>query len=140
MMMSFFFFPFLTLTPFAPFIPLVLTFVLFVGQDVEQPVATTNPPAIQEMNTEKQVEAELPNAVEVAIKKAAFQETRIPVEQLQIIQSEPRTWPDGCLGLADSETVCTQALVRGWAVIVQFGEQQWQYRTNESGSLVKLEQ
>jgi hypothetical protein len=46
------------------------------------------------------------------------------------VEAEQRIWPDGCLGLAEPDEFCTQALVRGWRVVVTDGEREWIYRTS----------
>jgi hypothetical protein len=62
-----------------------------------------------------------------------------PQTSLQIVSAEQRTWNDGCLGLAKPGVLCTQALVPGWRIRVEGKTQRWIYRTNQTGSVVKLE-
>jgi hypothetical protein len=75
-----------------------------------------------------------------AIFKEVSQKSGIQASQLRIVKVERETWSDGCLGLGGSDGVCTQSLVPGWRVTVASGEQRWVYRTNESGSSVKLDE
>jgi len=81
----------------------------------------------------------LPDTVKAAVMKDATQRLKLPATDLRIQRSERKTWPDGCLGLADPGVLCTQALVSGWAVTVQSKQQRLIYRTNASGSVVKLD-
>lgn len=81
----------------------------------------------------------LPASVKAAVLKDATQRLKLPTSDLRIQRSERKTWPDGCLGLADPDVLCTQALVSGWAVTVQSKQQRLIYRTNASGSVVKLD-
>ncbi|HEY9845280.1 MAG TPA: hypothetical protein V6D03_03695, partial [Candidatus Caenarcaniphilales bacterium] len=83
----------------------------------------------------------LPQAVVEEVLQDASQRTGKTTSALKIVQGEKRTWPDECLGLKASAIVCTQALVEGWRVSVETLEGiQLIYRTNDSGSLVKLDE
>ncbi|HEY9633248.1 MAG TPA: S-layer homology domain-containing protein [Coleofasciculaceae cyanobacterium] len=82
----------------------------------------------------------LPQSMTDAIFKEVSQKSGVQASQLRIVKVERETWSDGCLGLANADTMCTQATVPGWRVIVANGEQRWVYRTNESGSLMKLDE
>lgn len=79
-----------------------------------------------------------PDAVAQAVLQDASARASLPAEKLRILQAEPQNWPDGCLGLASPDTICTQAVVKGWRVTVVSGQGHLIYRTNDSGSLVKL--
>ncbi len=81
----------------------------------------------------------LPPIIAKAVLQAASQQSGLPIFQLRIVRAKYVIWPNGCLGLGGSDQVCTQALVPGWRVTVEGGQQRWVYRTNESGSLVLLE-
>ncbi len=52
---------------------------------------------------------------------------------------QPKTWPDGCLGLAKPGEFCTQALVQGWRIILTDNQKTWVYRTDSSGANLRLE-
>jgi hypothetical protein len=90
----------------------------------------------QSQSVEDTVES-LPNAIAEAVLKDVQERTGMQVADLKIVKVERQTWSDGCLGLGG---VCTQALVPGWQVLVASEKQLWVYRTNESGSLVKLDE
>lgn len=82
----------------------------------------------------------LPPEVQSAVFKDTVNRTSKTVDALRVVEAEPQNWTDGCLGLAKPEEICTQAIVPGWRVIVSDGMREWNYRTNDSGSLVKLEE
>jgi hypothetical protein len=63
----------------------------------------------------------------------------LPKSDLQIVQAKALTWQDVCLGLSHSSNVCKETPVPGWRVKVTNGSLHWFYRTDSSGSLVKLE-
>jgi hypothetical protein len=85
-------------------------------------------------------DSNLPDSVAKAVLQDAQMRSRLSVKQWRIVNTEPRNWPDGCLGLAPPGTFCTQIVVPGWQVTVESGQKSFVYRTNNSGSLVKLEQ
>lgn len=85
-------------------------------------------------------DSNLPDSVAKAVLQDAQKRSHLSVKQLRIANAEPRNWPDGCLGLAVPGTFCTQVVVPGWQVTVESGQKSFIYRTNTSGSLVKLEQ
>lgn len=84
------------------------------------------------------IEGNLPNAVAQAVLKDATRQPNV-YRGLRIVQAEPQDWPDGCLGLAERGVFCTQAIVPGWRVLLEDEGQTFVYRTNASGSVVKLE-
>lgn len=84
-------------------------------------------------------EANLPNAVAQAVLQDASNQFNVPTRQLRIVRSESREWPNSCLGLAQSDRGCAQVMVPGWRVMVEGARQGLIYRTNQSGSLVMLE-
>ena len=58
-------------------------------------------------------------------------------DELQLLEYEYVTWPNGCLGVS-MRAVCTQATVPGFRIRVLFREQTFEYRTNLQGSLIVL--
>jgi hypothetical protein len=100
----------------------------------------TQSPAEQVNNASLNQTSDLPEAVSNAVLKDASKRAGQSNDKLKIIASESRNWRDGCLGLAEPGSICTQVLVPGWEVKVSNAESQtWVYRTNNSGSMVKLE-
>lgn len=67
------------------------------------------------------------------------QQTGIPKGKLKITQYSPQTWSNGCLGIAKSNEICTQALVEGWRVVVLGNSRTWVYRSDRNGQIVRLE-
>ncbi len=83
--------------------------------------------------------ASLPDQVANQVKTAIAQSANISAEAIQITNAEPHTWPNGCLGLANPDEFCTQALVEGWQVEATNGETTWTYRTDATGSQIRPE-
>ncbi|MDX2231687.1 MAG: hypothetical protein NW220_18780 [Leptolyngbyaceae cyanobacterium bins.349] len=67
------------------------------------------------------------------------QRTGIAANQLQLVEAKSQTWPNGCLGLAKPDEMCTQAMVDGWRVVFANGNRRWVYRTNGNGRTYRLE-
>lgn len=82
----------------------------------------------------------IPQSVESAVAQDIIRDFGIDPGNQMIVSTDRRTWPDGCLGLAEPDEFCTQVLVAGWQVTVQSGERVFVYRTDESGSIVKLDE
>lgn len=81
----------------------------------------------------------LPRSLANLVLQDAAQRLNRSTRSLQIAQAERQTWSDGCLGLAQRDVLCTQALVPGWRVVVEGGQRRLVYRTNTSGSVIKLD-
>ena len=60
----------------------------------------------------------------------------LPPEEISIVSTEAVEWPDGCLGVQRPGIMCTQAIVPGYRIILQAGDEQYEFRTNTSGSQV----
>ncbi|MDB9349109.1 hypothetical protein [Nodularia spumigena] len=93
---------------------------------------------LAEKNTATNPSTNLPESVRNAVLEAASQRLELPTSQLNIIAAEQRTWSDGCLGLVGPGQFCAQALVEGWRVTVGAGNQTLVYHTNDTGSVIKL--
>ncbi|MEX0271162.1 hypothetical protein AB3R30_18655 [Leptolyngbyaceae cyanobacterium UHCC 1019] len=83
--------------------------------------------------------AKLPSTIADTIRQDLSQKTGIPADKLQLVQSTPKTWSDGCLGLAKADEMCSQAMVPGWQVVFSNGTQRWVYRTNATGKVYRME-
>ena len=70
---------------------------------------------------------------------ALASELGISAGQITVTNIEPVNWPDGCLGLAGPDAVCTQAIVSGYRVTLAARQAQYIFRTNESGSVTRPE-
>lgn len=84
-------------------------------------------------------EVQLPDEVGDRVLQRAAQDSGRPVAQWQIVNASSETWPDGCLGLGGPAELCSMAMVPGWRVEVTNGQQQWVYRTNETGQVIRRE-
>jgi len=56
---------------------------------------------------------------------------------VSLVSAEPVEWPDACLGVSTPGTVCAQVITPGYRVIVSAGGAQYEFHTNQSGSVVR---
>lgn len=90
------------------------------------------------LETRTTTSGNLPQSVASAVLREISSRFNVS-SRLQIIRAEQRTWNNGCLGLENRGVFCTQAQVPGWLVTVEGRQQVWVYRTDASGSLVRLD-
>ncbi len=100
--------------------------------------STTNVPAMSQPNNRPSTANQAPapaviQSVRQAVKK------QFGVAQVAVVSVTEQNWPDGCLGLAKAEEVCTMAVVTGWRVEVSDKLQTWYYRTDRTGKTIRLE-
>jgi hypothetical protein len=96
-------------------------------------VGLTIPTPVAQVPTET-----VPVAISVVLKQDLSQRTGISSEKLRITEAGRRTWPNGCLGLAQPGEFCTQMMVTGWQVTFSDGANRWVYRTDDSGRVYRL--
>ena len=70
--------------------------------------------------------------------QVAASQTRLPVNQLRIVDAEPQMW-NACLGIAPaSNEGCAEIAISGWRVIVAGPQRTWIYHANDDASDVRL--
>lgn len=74
-----------------------------------------------------------------AVLQDVSQQSGLPISDLYIVDARQQTWSDSCLELGKKEALCTEVLVPGWQVTVASDQKRWLYRTNGSGTLLKLD-
>ncbi|MEW6492803.1 MAG: hypothetical protein AB1589_09885 [Cyanobacteriota bacterium] len=82
----------------------------------------------------------LSRTVSHTVLQHASQQSGLPTSDLKIVQAHPQTWSDSCLELGDSKVSCTQISVSGWQITVASKQNRWIYRTDQSGSVIKLKE
>jgi hypothetical protein len=80
----------------------------------------------------------LPRSVAEAVLQDLAQKQGVSTRDLEIIDYSQQTWRNGCLELPQPDELCTQALVLGWRVAVGSANQTLVYHTDQTGSLVRL--
>ncbi len=103
-------------------------------------VGSTLPRTAGPFSRASQVSASVSASVANAVLEDVSERAQMPASALRIVHAEPHTWGNECLELQEHRADCTQLRVSGWQVIVAGGPRRWVYRTNATGSLVKLHQ
>ncbi|MEA5503099.1 hypothetical protein VB735_08270 [Halotia wernerae UHCC 0503] len=80
----------------------------------------------------------LPTSVKNAALQAASRRLQQPISRLNIIKAQQKTWRDGCLELGNINELCLAALTPGWRVVVSTVDQTLVYHTNQTGSVIRL--
>lgn len=86
--------------------------------------------------------ANVPDAVSNSVLQFASGQLGVPTSRLKIVNSQQQTWQDSCLGLPRAVERCMGVVTQGWRVTVENRQQQQQqyvYRTNNTGSQVRAE-
>ncbi len=64
------------------------------------------------------------------------QKYKIPAEQIKVVSSEQKTWPDSCLGVVLPGVMCAQIVTPGFLIKLEANGQQFEIHTNLDGSSV----
>ena len=78
-------------------------------------------------------------ALDAAINQLS-QSTGVSAEQIQVLTSERVEWPDACLGLASQDEACAQVVTPGFRIVLQAGDQTYEFHTDESGTHIRQRQ
>lgn len=97
--------------------------------DTDVPVTQVNPA----------LENVLPPEVALNVQHQISETLGVPVESIRIEQVEQMDWPNGCLGLPEADEACTEAITPGWLLVFNINDQQYRYRANETGTVIRQE-
>lgn len=79
------------------------------------------------------VTGEVPTELLDSILKDLAERTGAAPEKISVIQAQAIVWNDGSLGCPQPGVMYTQALVNGYLVILEVGDQKYDYRAAETG-------
>jgi hypothetical protein len=84
--------------------------------------------------------AEWQNAPQAALSARADLAQRLPidVDTIKLVSVEHVDWSDACMGIHQPGVMCAQVITPGYKVVLEANGQQYEYHTNESGSVVRL--
>jgi hypothetical protein len=105
----------------------------------QRPLAATSMIPIASYSMAANPASQLPASVVSNLRSDLSKKTGIPAKKLRVVDAKQKSWPDGCLGLAKPDEMCTQAIVQGWQVILSNGTRRWVYRTDTQGKVYRLE-
>jgi len=66
------------------------------------------------------------------------QRLNVDPDTIELVSVEHVDWPDACMGIETPGVMCAQVITPGYKVVLEAGGQQYEYHTNESGSVVRL--
>lgn len=121
---------------------LALVSVVMLG--VSAPATTAFPQpsqsSVAQVNQRRQPsETRLPRSVARRVQRDLAQRLGVSRRDLRVVSFSRETWPDSCLGLAAPNERCAMATVEGWRIEVSNDQQNWFYRTDLRGEVIKLE-
>ena len=102
------------------------------GNARTNPISSTPPESVSS-------DSALPTEVKTAVINDAVKRTSKAVSAIKITEGRSQQWSDGCLGLAKADEICIQAITPGYRVVVTDGINNWTYRTDSLGNIVRLE-
>jgi len=101
------------------------------------PAPTDTPlPPTQPAPTETHIPVDLSPAQRAAIQMLA-DSFGVSVDQIRLVSTEAVDWPDGCLGIQEPGMACTLAIVPGFRIVLEAQGRQYEYRTNQDGSIAR---
>jgi hypothetical protein len=80
------------------------------------------------------------NAPQAALSARAdlAQRLQIDADTIKLVSVEQVDWPDACMGIQTPGVMCAQVITPGYKVVLEANGKQYEYHTNESGSVVRL--
>ena len=78
-----------------------------------------------------------PPAAAYEAQKALASSLGIGIERVTITMIASAQWPDGCLGLALPNEICSQGVIHGYRVVFRVNGQLFEYHTDSTGSLLR---
>lgn len=81
----------------------------------------------------------LSESVADAVVKDLSKRSGLPKSELKIIDAQQLILSDRCLISKNSNLLCVESEIPGWQITVASGKKRWVYRTNKSGSMLKLD-
>ena len=91
--------------------------------------------ATPDLGEPTEVPVDIPAAARAAI-TVLMGQLNLAAGQIGVISVEAVDWPDGCLGVTRIGVLCTQAIVPGFRVVLEANGKQYEFHTNQDGSVV----
>jgi len=85
------------------------------------------------------LENALPPDVALNVQNRISETLGVALENIQIQNVEKMNWPDSCLGLPEGDEVCAQALTPGWLLTFNINNQEYKYRVDSTGTVIRQE-
>jgi hypothetical protein len=105
----------------------------------EEPSYPGEPSYPDEQPTSTHIPVDLTPAQRAAL-NALMEQLSLQADKIKLVSTEAVTWPNGCLGIVRMGVMCTQNEVPGFKIILEANGQQYEFHTNQDGSIVMLAQ
>jgi hypothetical protein len=89
--------------------------------------------------TNPALEDTLPPDVALTVQNRVSELLAVPAENLQIQSVEQMDWPNSCLGLPAGDEVCAEVITPGWLLTFRVDGQDYRYRIDETGTVIRQE-
>jgi hypothetical protein len=110
--------------------------VLYIGTDETVINLLTNTLGMPIIDEASVIEGDYPAAVADALDLFS-QSAGIDASEIEVVYVTETEWSDGCLGLAEEGEACTLAIVPGFQIIAQAQGEEYEIRTNRSGTVMR---
>lgn len=95
-----------------------------------------NSPATQ---VDPALENVLPPDVALNVQNFISESMGVALENIEITNVEQKDWPDGCLGLPEGDEACVEAITPGWLLTFNIDNQEYKYRVDQTGTVIRQE-
>jgi hypothetical protein len=100
------------------------------GSNQANQIATQVDPALENV---------LPPDVALNVQNFISESLAVPLESIKITNVEQKDWPDGCLGLPEGDEACVEAITPGWLLTFNIDNQEYKYRVDQTGTVIRQE-
>jgi hypothetical protein len=109
--------------------------------DLKRQTATRLPERVAPNNTMSHIPQieEIPNYIYKAILSDAVEKSGLEHDAVQVLRAEAVIWNDGSLGCPKPGEIYTLSTVNGFWIVLEIGEQEYDYRAVESGYFLVCE-
>ena len=81
---------------------------------------------------------DLPDAV-LAARESLSDKHDIPIAEINVDSYSEEEWPNACLGLPEEDEMCAEVITPGYEVTLQAYGEEYVFRTNETGDVIREE-
>lgn len=85
------------------------------------------------------LEEALPPDVALNVQNQISETLGVAPESIQIQNVEKMDWPNSCLGLPEGDEVCAEVITPGWLLTFDIDNQEYRYRVDTTGTVIRLE-
>jgi hypothetical protein len=101
--------------------------------------ACSSNPANAPVQVDPTLENVLPPDVALNVQNFVSESMGVAAENIEIKNVEQMDWPDGCLGLPEGDEACVEAITPGWLLTFDINNQEYKYRVDQSGTVIRQE-